>query len=54
MDVEVVIYVKYEWNTIVWAKISDLRHFVQDLLQILQNFVGTLRPQKPKGKIFGI
>ena len=32
MAIKVVISIKYGWNTIGWAKIRHLRHFVQDLL----------------------
>ena len=31
MDMEVVISIKYGWNTIVWGKNRHLRHFVQNL-----------------------
>ena len=42
-------------GTVAWAKISHLRHFFQNLLGVKvhilagksQNFVDTLRPQKP-------
>ena len=32
MDMEVVIFIKYGCNTIVWAKIRHLRHFIQNVL----------------------
>ena len=32
VDIKVAISKKYGWNTIVWAKIRHLRHFVQNLL----------------------
>ena len=34
IDIKVVISIKYGWNTIVWAKIRHLRHFVQNLLGV--------------------
>ena len=37
MDIEVVISLKFGQNTIAWAKISHLRHFVQNLSSVKVN-----------------
>ena len=32
MDIKMIISIKYQWNTIVWAKIKHLRHFFENFL----------------------
>ena len=62
MDMEVVISIKYGWNTIVWGKIRHLRHFVQNVLGVkvhasykIIKFCRHIGASKTHlGKIFGI
>ena len=34
IDINVVISIKYEWNTVVWEKIRHLKYFIQNLLGV--------------------